>query len=165
MTRTTMASPVLAAAALLLMAAGPPKLPDGKATPAAHPYDEMADAHAQVDAAFAQARATHRLVLLDFGGNWCPDCRMLGGVLDQADVKRWADGSFVSVYIDVGRMKKNMDIAQRYGIKVTAVPSVLVVTPEGKLLNGADVFALSNDRAYSQQAVVDELAKMAGEGS
>ena len=154
---------LLSAAATLLIAAAapPPALPDGKATPSARPYDETADAHAQVDAAFAQAKSTHRLVLLDFGGNWCPDCRMLGGVLDQPDVHRWADASFVTVMIDVGRFKKNMDIAQRYGVKVTAAPTVLVVTPDGKLLNGNDVFSLANARSLSQQAVVDVLAKMA----
>ena len=154
---------LLSAAALFLIAAAapPPALPDGKATPMATPYDETADAHAQVDAAFAQAKAKNRLVLLDFGGNWCPDCRMLGGVLDQPDVRRWAEGSFVTVMIDVGRSKKNMDIAARYGVKVTAAPTVLIVTPDGRLLNGNDVFALANARSFSQQAVVDELAKMA----
>lgn len=48
-------------------AAPPPVLPPGLAAPAAHPVDDAADAHGQVDAAFAQVRPTQRLVLLDFG--------------------------------------------------------------------------------------------------
>ncbi len=153
-----LAAPVLA---LSLMAAAPlaPTLPPGQATPVAAPYDTSADAHAQVAAAIQAARATHRRVLLDFGGNWCPDCRMLAGVLAVPEVKAWSEEHFSTVMIDVGRMKKNMDIAAKYGVKITAVPTVLVVTPDGIVVNADKAFALSDDRSWSQQAVVDQLAK------
>jgi thiol-disulfide isomerase/thioredoxin len=151
---------VLTMAALLLGAAAP-VLPPGQATPAAHPYDEAADAHAAVAAAFAQARQTGRKVLLDFGGNWCPDCRMLSGVLDQPQVRPWLAENFVVVAIDVGRYTKNTDIAARWGVKLHAAPSVLVVTPDGRLINGDDVTGLADARSFSSQAVVDLLAKMA----
>ena len=148
------------ALALVLMAAAPPpSLPAGQAAPVAAPYDTTADAHAQVAFALQAARATHRRVLLDFGGNWCPDCRMLAGVLDVPAVKAWSEEHFTTVMIDVGRMKKNMDIAAKYGVKITAVPTVLVVTPEGDVVNADKAFALSDDRSWSQQAVVDQLAK------
>jgi thiol-disulfide isomerase/thioredoxin len=157
-------------AALLLMALAPeaapqgspdapPQLAPGKATPEKAPYDTTADAHAQVAAAFATARTTGRKVLLDFGGNWCPDCRMLAGVLDVPQVHDWAGQHFTTVLIDVGRENKNLDIAAKYGVKITAVPTVLVITPDGKLLNGDAPFALADARSWSQQAVVDLLAK------
>jgi thiol-disulfide isomerase/thioredoxin len=149
-------------AALLLLALAPdapPQLAPGKATPEKAPYDTTADAHAQVAAAFATAHATGRKVLLDFGGNWCPDCRMLAGVLDVPQVRAWSDAHFTTVLIDVGRENKNMDIAAKYGVKITAVPTVLVITPDGKLLNGDAPFALADARSWSQQAVVDLLAK------
>jgi thiol-disulfide isomerase/thioredoxin len=149
------------AATLVLMAAAP-VLPPGKATPVAQPYDTTADAHAAVTAAFAAAHASGRKVLLDFGGNWCPDCRMLAGVLDMPQVQAWSNQHFETVYIDVGRFTRNTDIAQQYGIKLTAAPTVLVVTPDGKLLNRNDVFALANARSMSAQAVVDLLASWVG---
>ena len=157
----TVAAPVAAALSMLLMAATvePPALPPGQATPEKAPYDTTADAHAQVDAAFATARATGHKVLLDFGGNWCPDCRMLAGVLDVPAVRSWSDAHFTTVLIDVGRENKNMDIAAKYGVHITAVPTVLVLTPDGKLLNGDAPFALADARSWSQQAVVDLLAK------
>ena len=152
-----------AALSVLLMAAtvapAAPSLPPGQATPIKTPYDVNADAHAQVDAAFATARATGHKVLLDFGGNWCPDCRMLAGVLDVPAVRSWSDAHFTTVLIDVGRENKNMDIAAKYGVHITAVPTVLVLTPDGKLLNGDAPFALADARSWSQQAVVDLLAK------
>jgi len=154
-----LAAPVLAT---FLMAAGlptaAPTLPPGQAAPIQAPYDTGADAHAQVDAAFATARATNRKVLLDFGGNWCPDCRMLAGVLAEPAVRSWADQHFVTVMIDIGRRNKNLDIAQRYGVKIAGVPAVGVLTADGTLLNPGKVDALADARSWSQQAVVDLLA-------
>ena len=152
-----MIRPLAIATAWFLMAAAP-LMPPGFATPAATPYDVSADAHAAVAAAFSQARTEHKLVLLDFGGNWCPDCRALAGVLASPQVKPWVDQGFVTVLVDVGRFKKNLDIAEKYGVKINAAPTVLIITPDGKLLNKDAVFALADARSMSAQAVVDLLA-------
>jgi thiol-disulfide isomerase/thioredoxin len=149
----------------LLVAAAPvaaPVVPPGKAAPVAQPYDTAADAHAAVAAAFTAARASGRDVLLDFGGNWCGDCRMLAGVLDMPQVQAWAANHFEVVYIDVGRFTKNTDIARQYGVKLTAAPTVLVLTPDGRRLNPNQEFALADARRMSAQAVVDLLASWAG---
>jgi thiol-disulfide isomerase/thioredoxin len=150
----------LLAASVALMAAAP-MVPPGPATPVAHPYDETADAHAQVEAAFAAAKQTGRIVLLDFGGNWCPDCRMLSGVFQEKPVQDWMASRFVTVTVDIGRRDKNMDIAKRFGVTVEGVPTVLMLTPDGTLLNKDDPFGLADARSMSVQAVVDLLAKMA----
>jgi thiol-disulfide isomerase/thioredoxin len=154
-----MRTALLAAALLLTLAAAPlPRLGDTASPPVATPYDTNADAHAAVDTAFARARANGHKVMLDFGGNWCPDCRALAGVLANPAVQGWTAENYETVLIDVGRFKKNLDIAQRYGVKITAAPTVLVLTPGGKLLNGDRVFALADARSMSGQAVVDLLA-------
>ncbi len=153
---------LLPALAIVLMAGlspvAAPTLPPGQASPVQAPYDTAADAHAQVDAAFATARATGRKVILDFGGNWCPDCRMLAGVLTEPAVQPWLDAHFVTVMVDIGRRNKNLDIAQKYGVTVEGVPAVGVLTADGKLLNPGHVTALANARSWSQQAVVDLIA-------
>ena len=149
---------LVAATALLLAAAAPPAVTPDQARPIATPYDTQADAHAAVSAAIAAARASGRKVMIDFGGNWCPDCRALAGVLASPEVKPWVDQGFVTVLVDVGRFKKNLDIAAQYGVKITAAPTVLIVTPDGKLLNKDNVFALADARYMSPQAVVDLLA-------
>jgi thioredoxin 1 len=123
--------------------------------------DESADAHAQVDAALAEAKKSGRTVLLDFGGNWCLDCRILAGVLLEPPVAEWMSSHFVVVKIDVGRRTKNMDISERFGVTVKGVPTVLMIAPDGKLQNPDDPYGLSDARSLSSQAVVDLLAKMA----
>jgi hypothetical protein len=51
-----------------------------------------------------------------------------------------------------------MDIARRYGVTVKAIPTVLIVTPQGKLLNPQGTLVLGNARTMSSQAVVDQIA-------
>ena len=149
------------AAAVFLAAAAPlppPTLPAGKIPPVSTPYDVAADAHAQVDAAFARAKQNGHLVLLDFGGNWCGDCRALAGVLEQPDVAKWVSQHYETVNINVGRFTVNTDIAKRFGVTLKAAPTVLVVAPNGTVLNADRVEALADARYMSPQAVVDLLS-------
>lgn len=147
-----------AGAALAIGLPTPTGLPAAQPVPSPHPYDTAADAHAEVDAAFAAARRSGRDVLIDFGANWCPDCRMLNGVMQMPAVKAWRDSRFESVMVNVDRFNVNMDIPARYGVTVKQIPTVLVLTPQGKLLDPDGTLALGNARAMSPQASVDQIA-------
>jgi thioredoxin 1 len=132
---------------------------------AAHPYDEAADAHAQVAAALAEAQRSGKHVLLDFGANWCPDCRVLAGISDRPEVKPWLDANYVTVLIDTGRHNKNLDIAQQYGMTLQAIPRVLVLTPDGKAVNRDEALALGDARTMAPQDVVALLARWCGQAA
>jgi thiol-disulfide isomerase/thioredoxin len=121
------------------------------------PYSESADAHADVALALSRAAATHKYVLLDFGGNWCPDCRVTAGVLEMKEVQPWIARNFIVVPIDVGRMNKNLDIAESYGQKIHAVPTIVVLDASGKMVNAGSPTALQDARSMTPQAIVDTL--------
>jgi len=123
----------------------------------AHPYDETADAKAAVALALTRAEAEHKFVLVDFGGNWCPDCRVTAGVMAMKEVQPWIASNFIVVMVDAGRMNKNLDIAQAYDLKITAVPTIVVLNAKGKMLNEGNPSALKDARGMSPQAVVDTL--------
>src|SRR5580704_10275934 len=72
-------------------------------TPLPYPYDEHADADAAVAQAKAQALAARKLLLVDLGGNWCPDCRILAGAMALPEVRAFVDAHYVVVTVDVGR--------------------------------------------------------------
>ncbi len=146
------------------VAAPAPHLDPSMAPGAPRPYDEAADAGKVLDAAVLAARHDGKKLLIDFGGNWCPDCRLLAGILDLPTVAAWAHGEFDIVTVDVGRFDRNLDLAARYEVRITAVPTVLVVAPDGTVLNRGEVFALSDARSLSNQAVVDKLADWAAAG-
>ncbi|HTT82348.1 MAG TPA: thioredoxin family protein [Rhizomicrobium sp.] len=128
-----------------------------------HPYDENANADQAVDAAFAKARAEHKRVMLDLGGNWCGDCRVLAGIMDLPKMRRFLEAHYVLVSVDVGRFNKNLQVPARFGIteRLVGVPSVLVADPDGKLVNRNDIFALADARSMTPQAIADWLAQWA----
>lgn len=133
---------------------------DNLPTPLPYPYDEKADAEADLAAAIKKAKAAKKLVLIDLGGNWCGDCRVFAGVLEQPDVKRWFDKHYEIVEINVGRYDQNMQIPARYGVdKLKGVPSFLVVDTKGKLVNDGAFFALTDARHMTPQSIVDWLAQ------
>jgi thiol-disulfide isomerase/thioredoxin len=125
------------------------------------PYDERADADRQVAAAKARAKAERKTLLIDLGGNWCPDCRILAGVMELPEIKAFIRRHYVVVTVDIGRMDRNAQIAARYGVaKLKGVPALLIVDPRtDKLLNDGRLFALADARHMTPQALADWLAQ------
>lgn len=130
--------------------------------PLPYPYDTSQDADAAVAAAKARAKAEHKLLAIDLGGNWCPDCRILAGTLELPEVKAFMDAHYVLVSVDIGRFDKNSQIPARYGIKgrLEGVPSLLIVDPRtDRLIDQGHVAALADARSMSPQALADWLAQ------
>ncbi len=151
-----LASPALAAPAPRLKVSSFEQLPK----PLPLPYDEKADADAAVKAATARARANGKLLLIDLGGNWCPDCRILAGTMELPQVKVFIRKHYELVMVDIGRFDRNMQIPARYGIaRPEGVPALLVIDPKtNTLLNPGKTSALKNARAMTPQALADWLA-------
>lgn len=131
-------------------------------TPLPYPYDEKADADRAVAAAKAEAAAHHKLLLIDLGGNWCPDCRILAGTMELPELKAFLGAHYVVVAVDVGRFDKNLQIPAHYGLKhrLEGVPSVLIVDPRSdRLIDAGHTAALADARSLSPQALADWLAQ------
>jgi thiol:disulfide interchange protein len=137
---------------------------DQLAKPLPLPYDEAADAMRAVDAARARAKAGHKLLLIDLGGNWCLDCRILAGTMDLPEVGAFVRRRYELVSVDIGRFDKNLAVPARFGItqRLEGVPALLVVDPRtDRLLNGGHVSALADARSMTPQALADWLAHWA----
>ncbi|MEO7054212.1 MAG: thioredoxin family protein [Rhizomicrobium sp.] len=126
-----------------------------------HVYDEDANADKVVDEALAHAKKNNKLLLIDLGGNWCPDCIILHNLMEVPEMKKFVDTHYEVALVDVGRFDKNAQIGARYGYntRLKGVPTVLVVDPKtNKVINGERVFALSTARSQTPQALADYLA-------
>lgn len=157
------AAPMMSAPA---MAAPAPRLPETSFAalpqPLPLPYDEAADAHKDVAAAIARAKKAKKLVLIDLGGNWCPDCRILAGTMALPSLNPWLKKHYELVTVDVGRYTKNLDIGATYGVtRPKGVPALFVVDPKtNKLLNPTtSVTALADARSMTPQSLADWLAQ------
>ena len=122
------------------------------------PFSARADADGDVDRAFAQAQ--NKRVLIDLEANWCADCRILAGVMALPEVRRFVNAYFVVVNVDVGRFDRNLQVPARFGIyeRLHGVPSILVTTPDGTLLNAGRTEALVNAGHMDPQTVANWLA-------
>ncbi len=98
-------------------------------------YPDPAQAKADIAAALKAAAATHKRVLLDFGGNWCGDCQVLDYYLHDARNLPILEANFVLVHVNVGHYDANLDIARRYQIPLErGVPALAVLSEKGTLL-------------------------------
>ena len=135
---------------------------DQLAKPLPFPYDEKADADAAIAAARARAIKSHKRLLIDLGGNWCLDCRILAGTVALPELRTFVDRHFEVVTVDIGRFDKNAQVAARYGVKgrLAGVPAVLIVDPNSdRLVNMGHETALADARHMTPQALADWLAQ------
>ncbi|MGC2607051.1 MAG: thioredoxin family protein, partial [Silvibacterium sp.] len=98
-------------------------------------YSATADAHADISQAIHTAAREHKRIILDFGGNWCGDCQVLDIYFHQEPNQTIVDKNFVVVHIDIGRMDKNVDVAEKYSVPLKrGVPALAVLDQHGHLL-------------------------------
>jgi thiol-disulfide isomerase/thioredoxin len=128
--------------------------------PLPFPYDENADAAARLAKAFASAEKSGKRVLIDFGGNWCADCRILAAVMDLPEVKSYVAKHYEVVTVDVGRFNRNMALVERFGIaKLHGVPTVVIAEADGTPLNITNSADLADARSMNPQSIADWLAR------
>lgn len=125
-----------------------PKRPTATSPEIERPYDEAADAQAQIDAAVAASRGDGKRVLLMFGANWCIWCRRLAWTLenDAAVAAALREGWRV-VHVDVGARgsSTNRDVARRYGDPLgNGLPCLVVLDDAGGVAHVQETGALED---------------------
>lgn len=130
--------------------------------PLPYPYDKKADATAHVREAFERAKQSGKRVLVDFGANWCPDCRILAGVLELPEVKSFLAMHYEVVNVDVGRFDRNMALVRRFGIaQLSGVPTIVIANADGTPVTMTTSADLAGPQGVTPQAIADWLARWA----
>lgn len=118
------------------------------------PYDEAADAHAAVRSALAAAAQANTPVLVVFGANWCPDCRVLDMAMHTGSSAPLMQKHFRVVKVDVGRFDRNVDLAEAYGVPLKkGIPAVAVLSPQGKVVYATRSGELADARAMGDDGI------------
>ena len=127
---TLRATALSALAALTLTLLAPPSWADLV-------FPNPSSARADIDAALAQAASSHKRVLVQFGANWCGDCKALDKNFRKPENAALLSSHFVLVHVNVGDhgIDHNLDLAEGYGIPLNkGVPALAVLDADGHVV-------------------------------
>ena len=128
---------------------------------ASGPYDEKADAKAQIQEALKSAQQAHVPLLVVFGANWCGDCRMLDTSFKEGASAPLIAKRFRVVKVNFGRFDTNLDIAAAYGVPIKkGIPAVAVLTSDGKPVYATKSGELADARHMGDKGIYDFFANI-----
>jgi len=117
-------------------------------------YPEPTQAKADLAKALASAAASHKRVLVDFGGNWCSDCKVLDAYFHDPANKALLEANYVLVDVNVGHMDANLDLAAQYGVPLNkGVPALAVLDEHGQLVYSQKGGEFESMRSMQPEAV------------
>jgi thiol:disulfide interchange protein len=151
--RASRAATLLAALAWSLLAAGPAL--------AAALYPDPSSAASDIAAALKQAAASHQRVLIDFGADWCADCKVLDENFHKPENAALLS-RFVVVHVNVGfsGIDRNIELAQRYGIPLSkGVPALAVLEGDGRVVYSQKNGEFESMRRMDPRSVNDFLTR------
>lgn len=120
------------------------------------PYNENADARADIQQALTQAAAKHTDVIVVFGANWCGDCRMLDHAMKTGTSAPLLARDFQIVKVNVGKWDKNLDLAKSYGVPLEkGIPAVAILSDQNKVLYVTKEGELANARQMGEDGIYD----------
>ena len=128
---------------------------NGWSIPAYEPYDENADALDSISKALKIAKLENKYVLLQMGGNWCPDCRTLGEYFTRPDIKAWLDDRAILVSVDVGEWNRNLDVVEEYGNPISeGIPALVLLNSENEVMFATLAGELASARSMSKDDLI-----------
>ena len=126
------------------------------------PYNGVEYSPEQVNGFIDETIEQSKQPILIFGGNWCPDCRILDGTLQLPTIKKFMEEKYQIMHIDIGRYDKNMDLISYFGIpKEKGVPRVLVFNKYKIILNKESTKEWTTARDRVKQEVFDYFQDLA----
>lgn len=134
----------------------------GSAVAGPLPYNESADAKAEVRQALAEAGHAKLPVLIVFGANWCEDCRALDASLKTGRNADLIARSFKVVKVDVGNFNRNLDLSAAYGDPIKkGIPAAVVLSAQNQVLYVTRAGELSSARTMSETGVYEFFSRAA----
>jgi len=127
---------------------------DALTIPLPLPYNEKIVTSVQLNAFINDSIAKELQPVIIFGGNWCPDCRILEGTLKIQTIKEFLQEHYQIMHIDIGRYDRNMELMNHLNIESKkGVPRVVILNLKKEVLNSSTSSEWTSARERKQQEI------------
>ena len=129
-------------------------------TPLPLPYDEKEIESLKLDRFIDLSIDKGKQPVIIFGGNWCPDCRILEGTLAMPTIKKFIDQHYQIMHIDIGRYDRNMELMNHLNIESKkGVPRVVILDFKKNIVNSSTSSEWTTARDRKQQEIYNYFQK------
>ena len=120
------------------------------------PYNESADAKAEIKKAILESRTNNLPIILIFGANWCEECRALSTALTSGKDAEKFKREFKIIKVNVGNFDHNLDITKSYGDPIKGgIPGAAVISSDNRLIYVTKRGELGIARNISEHGLYD----------
>ncbi len=114
-------------------------------------YDASRDAAADIKNALAQAKTTHKRVLIEAGGNWCSWCKIMDRYFeDHAELAALRDKNYITVKVNVESGGPVPAALASYPAPA-GYPRLYVLDENGTLIQSQDTSPLESGQSYDYE--------------
>lgn len=123
-------------------------------------YDPQANAAEDIQAALVKAKAEHKFVLLQGGGNWCKWCIEFHRFCSSdAEIDSVINRNFIWYHLNYSKENKNGAIFAKYGYPQRfGFPVLIILNEKGERIHTQNSEYLEDGKSsYSKKKVIDFL--------
>jgi thioredoxin len=138
------------------------KHPVEKQSHVAGPFHNVKVTPAMLDQALRGARAQHKVLMVEFGANWCSDCVALSQHFEQEETRDYLQQHFVLFKVDVGEFDRNLDMAKSLGVDISqGIPAAAFFAPDGNRIGATNSGELASSGKYGSNQILAFLEGLA----
>lgn len=128
-----------------------------QSTTTAHLYDPNADAVKEIAQAVKKAKAEHKFVLLQGGGNWCIWCKRFSlTVATDPKLDSIVNADFIVYHLNYSSENKNQNVYAKYGYPQRfGFPVFIILDENGNRLNTQNSEYLEEGKGYNHDKIAD----------
>jgi thioredoxin len=146
----------------MLIAACYERVPVEEQAHVAGPFHNIKVTPAMLDQALRGARAQQKVLMVEFGANWCSDCVALSRHFEQEETRDYLQKHFLLLKVDVGEFNRNLDMAKSLGVDINqGIPAAVFFAPDGSRIGATNGGELASSGKYGSNQILAFLQEVA----